>query len=79
MKIECTLNFKYQNEDDAETVVSAVKVDNYNFVKTKVTKNEIISDIDSKTISSLIHTLDDYLSCLSLAERVVSKIPDDSH
>jgi hypothetical protein len=79
MEIQCTLNFKYQDPIEAETVVKAVKVDNYNFVDTKVTKNEIVSNIESKTISSLIHTLDDYLSCLSLAERVVSKIPDKSH
>ena len=79
MKIQCTLNFQYQNQTEADYVVNAVKVDNYNFVKTEVKNNKIVSNIESKTISSLIHTLDDYLSCMSLAERVVSKIPDESH
>jgi hypothetical protein len=77
MKIICTLNFKYNDDAEAKNVVQSVQVDNYSFVNTEIIKNEIISKIESKTLASLIHTLDDYLSCISLAERVVTKIPDD--
>jgi hypothetical protein len=78
MKIICTLNFKYSDSIEAENIVRSVQVDNYSFVNTEIDENEIISKIEGKSLASLIHTLDDYLSCVSVAERVVLKIPVDS-
>jgi hypothetical protein len=77
MKFTCTLHFKYNDPAEALTVVRSVQVDNYTYVKTEVNNEEIVSKIESKTLASMLHTLDDYLSCISLAERVVTKIPDD--
>ena len=79
MKVQCTLNFKYKSQPEATAVAQSVKVDNYNFVSTEVKKTRIISIIESKSIPSLIHTLDDYLACIGLAERVIDKIPNKSN
>ena len=79
MKIICTLDFKYNDPEEADKVLKSVQVDNYSYVTTVVDQNKIISRVESKTLASLIHTLDDYLSCISLAERVVLKISDDSN
>ncbi|UCE73336.1 MAG: hypothetical protein JSV56_09915 [Methanomassiliicoccales archaeon] len=71
MKIMCKLEFEYDSEEQAKAVAKAVEVDNYQFVKTSLEKNRIISTAESETIPSLIHTLDDFLACVGVAERVV--------
>ena len=71
MKISCTLEFDYDSKDEAEAVARAVEVDNEGFVKMDVEGKRIISTAESESIPSLIHTLDDFLSCVSVAERVV--------
>lgn len=71
MKISCTLEFDYDSEEEARAVARAVEVDNEGFVKMDVEGKRITSTTESGSISSLIHTLDDFLSCLSVAERVV--------
>jgi hypothetical protein len=36
-------------------------------------ENKIISEIESKSIPSMLHTVDDYLSCVGVAEKIVDK------
>ena len=71
MKISCKLEFDYGSEEEAQAVLKAVEVDNYEFVKTTLEGKRLLSVVESESISSLIHTLDDYLACVSVAERVV--------
>jgi hypothetical protein len=71
MKISCTLEFSYDSEEEARAVLKAVEVDNEEFVKSSFEGEKLISLVESDSIPSLIHTLDDYLSCVSVAERVV--------
>jgi hypothetical protein len=71
MKISCTLEFHYDSEEEAQAVARAVEVDNEGFVNMVVEGKQIKSTAESESISSLIHTLDDFLSCVSVAERVV--------
>ncbi len=73
MKFICTLELKYDDERTAKAVSKAVDVDNYQFVTSKLEGDKIISKIESNSISSLIHTLDDYLACVSVAEKVVNE------
>lgn len=60
----------FDDERKADSVARAVQVDNYEFVKTVLKGNKVISFIKAKSISSLLHTLDDFLACISVAERV---------
>jgi tRNA threonylcarbamoyladenosine modification (KEOPS) complex Pcc1 subunit len=71
MKISCTLEFDYDSEEEAQAVAKAVEVDNEGFVNMIVERKKIKSTVKSESIPSLIHTLDDFLSCVSVAERVV--------
>jgi len=73
MRIECTLDFEYESEEEAEKVIKAVEVDNYEFVKVERKGTRIISKVNASTLSSLLHTLDDYLACVALAERVLRR------
>ena len=73
MKIKCRLEFDYDSNQDAEAVAKAVEVDNYQFVKTTLDGNKIVSTAESESIPSLIHTLDDFLACVSVAEGVMRR------
>ena len=71
MKITCRLEFGYDSKEEAEAIAKAVEVDNYQFVKTTLEDERMISVAESESIPSLIHTLDDFLACVGVAERVV--------
>ncbi|UCF07858.1 MAG: hypothetical protein JSW28_09495 [Thermoplasmata archaeon] len=73
MKISCTLEFDYDSEEEARAVARAVEVDNEGFVRMNVKGKRIVSTAESESIPSLIHTLDDFLACINVAERVITK------
>ncbi len=73
MKITCKLEFGYDSKEEAEAIAKAVEVDNYQFVKTTVHEKHIISTVESEGIPSLIHTLDDFLACVGVAEKVLKR------
>ncbi|MCK5459103.1 MAG: hypothetical protein KAI20_04370 [Thermoplasmatales archaeon] len=73
MKISCNLNIEYDDSKKAEKILRSIKVDDFDFVKSKIHNKSLEATITSKSVSSLLHTLDDYLSCLSVAEKIVDK------
>ena len=73
MKVLCNLNIEYNSHEIAEKVLKSIKVDDFDFVNSNVKGNKLKATIESKSVSSLIHTLDDYLACISVAEKIVNK------
>lgn len=73
MRVNCTLELEFRDKNVAEIVLRSVKVDDYKFVRSIVKGKKIIARIESKNVLSMIRTIDDYLSCVSIAERVTSK------
>ena len=73
MKVSCKVIFEYNNSEKTEKVLRSIKVDDFNFVRSKLNRNKLEVLIESKSVSSLIHTLDDYLACISVAEKIIDK------
>jgi len=73
MKIKCDLTLEYTNTEKTKKIHESIKVDNYDFVKTEIKGKKIQAEIQSKSISSMIHTLDDLLGCITVAEKIVDK------
>ena len=73
MKISCKLTFEYQQKQQAKQVMQATHVDDDSYVKAQVTGKTLKATIESDSIPSMLHTLDDYLSCVSIAEKIVNK------
>ncbi len=73
MKAICILKLEYDSDLKAKKIMNATKVDNYEFVNSKLDKNHIKIRIECKSVSSLLHTLDDYLACISIAEKIVKQ------
>jgi len=73
MNAKCDLVIEFENIDDVKTVLKSVSVDDFDFVKSKIDGKKLVASIESKSVPSLLHTLDDYLACVSVAVRVVDK------
>ena len=73
MKISCNLSIEYGDSEKAEKILRSIKVDDFDFVTSKVHDKRLEAEIKSKSVSSLLHTLDDYLACISVAEKIVDK------
>ncbi len=72
-KVECKLRLEFRSKEEAERIHSSVSLDNESYLSSKVEGNAIIAEIHADSLKSLLHTLDDFLSCTSVAERIVSR------
>ena len=73
MKVSCHLTIDCKTPKNAKKVLGSIKVDDFDFVKSTVKGNILEATIESSSVSSLLHTLDDYLACVSVAESIVNK------
>jgi len=73
MEVNCDIVIDLGDVKKVKTVLKSIKVDDFDFVKSKVSGKRLEAKIKANSISSLIHTLDDYLSCVSVAIKVVDK------
>jgi len=73
MKTSCKIEISVDSKKNAEKLLESVKVDDYNFVKSKADENTLVAEIKAESIESLLHTVDDYLSCVSVAEKILDK------
>jgi len=67
--VECQLEFEYEDEFLARAIANSVKVDDYTYVSTQQIGKKIHAKMSSESILGLLHTIEDYISCLSTAER----------
>ena len=73
MDVTCDIVIEFDDPDNVKTVLKSINVDDFDFVKSRATSNKLVAKIKTKSISSLLHTLDDYLACVSVAMKVVDK------
>ncbi len=73
MKGTCGGVIEYDDVKKKQTGLKSIEVDNLGFVKSQTNGKQLEAHIESKSISSLLHTLDDYLACVSVAEKIVDK------
>ena len=73
MKVSCDITIEFKNPEIVKTILRSVNVDDFNFIKSNISGKKLKAHIKSNSISSLLHTLDDYLACVSIASKVVDK------
>lgn len=79
MNVSCTVRLAFASEDHARKVLQAIQIDDEGFVSSTVEHSTVVATLTAASVASLLHTLDDYLACASLAESVVtgaSNAPD---
>ena len=73
MKVLCNITLDFKNKEKTEKILRSIKVDDFDFVESKIIDSRLETKIESNSVSSLLHTLDDYLACISVAENIVEK------
>lgn len=73
MKARCILTIECRSAEAAKKVLRSITIDDQGFVQSKRKGNTIEATMEASSVSSLLHTLDDYLACASVAEKIVNK------
>ena len=72
-KVICKLRLEFNSHDEAEKIHRSVSLDNEDYLSSRVEGKVLVAEIRSGSLKSLLHTLDDFLACTSVAEKIVSK------
>ena len=67
MKVVCDVVLEFDDKKIVKTVLRSIEVDNYEFLKSTAKGKQLNTHIESSSVSSLLHTLDDFLACVSVA------------
>jgi hypothetical protein len=73
MKAHCTITLDFESAQHAIKVLRSIQADDEGFVTSKVTGKTLEAVMESRSVSSLLHTVDDYLACVSVAAEIVKK------
>jgi hypothetical protein len=73
MKITCDIKIEYDDEKKANTVLKSIETDNLNYIKSSINGKQLETHFEGKTVSSILHTLDDYLVCISVVEKIIDE------
>ncbi len=66
---ECILELAYDDETLARAVAHSVMIDDYGYVSTTLEGKKVRAKMGANSVLGLLHTLEDYLACVSVAER----------
>jgi tRNA threonylcarbamoyladenosine modification (KEOPS) complex Pcc1 subunit len=69
----CELRLSFGSEADAVKVHKSVELDNQGYLESRVEGSAIVARIEANSLKSLLHTLDDFLACVGVADHIVSK------
>lgn len=64
------LALRFRTAEQARRAASALEPDNEGFIKTTLRGRVLSAEAESGSIPAILHTLDDYLACLSVATRL---------
>ena len=71
MSVRCRIELEYSSPEEAQRVQRSIELDNDEHLTSVVRGNIIEAKADASSLRSLLHSLDDFLSCVSVAEGVV--------
>ncbi len=74
MRVSCRLEFPYPTQRDAELVARSLRVDDEKaYIATRVEGRTLVAEARADSPKGLLHTLEDYLACLAVAEKVLGR------
>lgn len=71
--IDCELILEYDDEKTAQMIASSLEPDNEEYIHLEIEGNIITCTAEASSSMQLLHTMDDLLSCLSVAEKTLEK------
>ena len=73
MNCSLSLILEFASADEAKKLLDSVKLDNGEYITTHQEGKKIICLASDESLGGLLHTAEDFLSCVSLAEKMVKK------
>ena len=70
--VVCEITLEFPSDEHATRVLQAVETDNEGYVRAELHGSRLTTRIEAHSLKSLLHTLDDFLACVSVAHKVVS-------
>jgi hypothetical protein len=73
MKSAARLTLEFDDVDSARAIAAAVAIDDDRYIRTTRRGRTLMAEAAADGPMSLLHTLDDYLACISVAERTAKE------
>lgn len=70
--VRCSIHIQFESETVAERVHRSVELDNEGYVEAKLDGATMSAVIEASSLKSLLHTLDDFLACVAVADRIAA-------
>ncbi len=77
MTVECRIDVELPDERKAVEVARSISLDNGEYVRAEVHGRSIVLTMRSSTPASMLHTVEDLLACLKVAEAVI--VPNEQN
>jgi len=71
MRVSCRLELAYASKREADLVARSLKVDDETYITTTVSGRTLVAEAHADSFRSLLHTLEDYLACVAVAEKLL--------
>jgi tRNA threonylcarbamoyladenosine modification (KEOPS) complex Pcc1 subunit len=72
-KVTSTIDLDLGSEEMARLVASSIGPDNEGFVSTEIKGGTLILRMEAGSIQSMLHTVEDLLSCVAISLRALDK------
>jgi hypothetical protein len=76
MSVECRIEVELPDEERAVEVARSISLDNGEYVTAVVTGRTIVMTAVASSTASMLHTVEDLLACLKVAESVIAPEPE---
>ena len=78
MRSRARLTLTFEDASAAEAVAASLAPDDDGYIRTIRRGRTLVAEANAESPMSLLHTLDDYLACVSVAERARQEAPPPS-
>lgn len=74
MEVHCVIELEYENRADAENVARSISLDNGHYARAEVSGKRLVLTASAASAPSMLHTLEDLLSCVRVADEIVRDV-----
>ena len=70
VSVECDIEMDLESESQAQAILKAIELDNGSYAKASIDGKTIRLVCEAKSMPSMLHTLEDLLACIRVAEEM---------
>jgi tRNA threonylcarbamoyladenosine modification (KEOPS) complex Pcc1 subunit len=72
MQVQCRIVLEYGSEQQARNVARSISLDNGRYATAEVEGGRLVITASAASAPSMLHTLEDLMSCLKVADQLVA-------